>query len=255
MPAFNHPHLFLYLFLSLLILGSGQSPEHPKKISPARKSTVAPKPKVVNPGLPKELFDKLSSGFSGLQMAIRVRRRWSNGQTLLPFKATAHDVYDSRFKVSLDHGQPISPVERWTLYLGPALTYDILIPALFAIVPVSKDPKDKEHPRQWDPVGLGTIRFSSVQEKINMFKVLHDHLPYLASISHENNSLFLDNIIRFIEALSDDKEKKLILEMNVNQILWFGMLKAMEEACGTGSGFPLSELECHHAGATVIDRF
>ncbi|KAJ3743295.1 hypothetical protein EV360DRAFT_76662, partial [Lentinula raphanica] len=171
----------------------------------------------------------------------------SNGQTLLPFKATAHDVYDSRFKVSLDHGQPISPVERWTLYLGPALTYDILIPALFAIVPVSKDPKDKEHPRQWDPVGLGTIRFSSVQEKINVFKVLHDHLPYLASISDGNNSLFLDNIIRFIEALSDDKEKKLILEMNVNQILWFGMLKAMEEACGTGSGFPLSELECHHA--------
>ncbi|KAJ3713951.1 hypothetical protein C8R42DRAFT_779865 [Lentinula raphanica] len=94
-------------------------------------------------------------------------------------------------------------------------------------------------------VGLGTIRFSSMQEKINVFKVLHDHLPYLASISDGNNSLFLDNIVRLIELLSSDKEK--IKEMGFNQILWYGMLKAMEEVCGTGSGFPLSELECHHA--------
>ncbi|KAJ3828884.1 hypothetical protein EV361DRAFT_236317 [Lentinula raphanica] len=170
----NRASLFLYFFMFFVLLESVISPKVPKsKPLPPNGPYVPPVPQVQpprkqhpidrvgNPGLDEELFRRLKLG--GLTLVIRLRRR-KEGADLVTHK--------TNWKLQ------ISPTEHWTLYLGESFAYDCKLPTRFAIAPPSTSQGDPGI-RVWNPTGLGKIVFSSKQQKVMMFKELHDNLEIL----------------------------------------------------------------------------
>ncbi|KAJ3725516.1 hypothetical protein C8R42DRAFT_445839 [Lentinula raphanica] len=234
MPAFNRAYLSLYFFMFFLVSGSELLPRDPKPTSPAGV-TVPTAVAISNPGLPDDLYNRLR-GPGILRMVIRIRRR-IDGKTL-PLTGTR----DNSFSVKKVE-PPIDPTEHWTLYLGTAITYDALIPERFAIVPPPVERSDPDNHEQWDRAGLGMIRFSSLQQKLEIFKELHDALPKL--VIHDgkpNNLLYIDSIVSFFERLRDEKK----IELKFNYILWYNIFGPMSEGCGDAGGHVQPNLYCNN---------
>ncbi|KAJ3772255.1 hypothetical protein FB446DRAFT_57615 [Lentinula raphanica] len=210
MPAFNRAYLSLYFFMFFLVSGSELLPRDPKPTSPAGV-TVPTAVAISNPGLPDDLYNRLR-GPGILRMVIRIRRR-IDGKTL-PLTGTR----DNSFSVKKVE-PPIDPTEHWTLYLDP------------------------DNHEKWDRAGLGMIRFSSLQQKLEIFKELHDALPKL--VIHDgkpNNLLYIDSIVSFFERLRDEKK----IELKFNYILWYNILGPMSEGCGDAGGHVQPNLYCNN---------
>ncbi|KAJ3832336.1 hypothetical protein F5878DRAFT_666671 [Lentinula raphanica] len=213
----------------------------------SRRPEESSKDRVEHPGLDTELFERLKRGHK-LTMLIRLRRRtcW-HGEDIV-------STYSKNNPMAMTRPMPpVSPTEHWTLYFGESITYDILIsnatgPVLWVIVPATTKTSTNSHTRPpWDRGGLGSIVFSTMEEKISTFMELHVNLFDLASDGDSNVS-FYNNILAFLyQRQKDGKIKELHIEFD----WWDALLTAMIEGCGNGNGY--LETDCTRLRASFVD--